>query len=75
MMGEYAARAGVESIAIPAYWFLKDGVKWSLAYEKAKKDEKVLLYLHGGAFVVRSFSSLYLDFTLIFVTDGNCSPI
>ena len=75
MMGEYATRARVESIAIPAYWFLKDGVKWSLACEKAQKDEKVLLYLHGGAFVVRSFSSLYLDFTLIFVIDGNCSPI
>ena len=53
VVGEQAARAGVESIAIPAYWFLKDNIKWSTEYEKAREDEKVLLYLHGGAFVVR----------------------
>ena len=73
MVGERAARAGVESIAIPAYWILKNGIKWSPEYEKAREDEKVLLYFHGGAFVVRFFSS-YPVFALTFVTDGNCVP-
>jgi len=54
MVEEYATRAGVKSIAIPAYWILKDGTKWSPAYDKAQKDEKVLLYTHGGAFIVCS---------------------
>ena len=64
VVGERAARAGVESITIPAYWFLKDGIKWSTEYEKAREDEKVLLYLHGGAFVVRFpflVSRLHID--------------
>ena len=52
-VGEYAARVGIKSISIPAYWFLKDGDKWSPAHDKARKDEKVILCLHGGAFVVR----------------------
>jgi len=51
---EYAARAGIKSIAIPAYWILKEGTKWSPAHDKAQKDEKVLLYTHGGAFMVCS---------------------
>ena len=55
IVAEHAARAGVESIAIPAYWILKEGIKWSPAHEKAQKDEKVVLYFHGGAFVVRFF--------------------
>ena len=55
MVAEHAARAGVESIAIPAYWILKEGIKWSPAHEKAQEDEKVVLYFHGGAFVVRFF--------------------
>ena len=55
MVAEHAARVGVESIAIPAYWILKEGIKWSPAYEKARKDEKVVLYFHRGAFVVRFF--------------------
>ena len=55
MVGEHAARAGVEPIAVPVYWILKDGSKWSPAYEKAQKDEKVILYIHGGAFMVRFF--------------------
>ena len=75
MVGEYAAKAGVESIAIPAYWILKDGTEWSPAHERARKDEKVILYLHGGAFVVRSVSSSYPVFVLIFVTDGDCTSI
>ena len=56
VVAERAARAGIKSIAIPAYWILKDGVEWSPAYDKARKDEKVVLYLHGGAFMVRFFS-------------------
>ena len=74
VVGEHAARAGVESIAIPAYWFLKDGVKWSPAYEKALEDEKVLLYLHGGAFMVR-FSSQHPVFALTPATDGDRTSI
>ena len=74
VVGEYAARAGVESITIPAYWILKDGVKWSPAYEKAQKDEKVALYFHGGAFIVRSFPS-YPAFVLTSVADGDGAPI
>ena len=72
---KHAMRAGIKSVAIPAYWILKDGAKWSPEYEKARKDEKVILYLHGGAFVVRSFSPSYLVFVLTFVADGNCTPI
>ena len=56
VVGEHATRAGIGSIAIPAYWILKDGVKWSPAHDEAGKDEKVILYVHGGAFVVRFFS-------------------
>ena len=59
MVEEYAARAGIESIAIPAYWIFKEGVRWSPEYDKAQKDEKVMLYFHGGAFVVRFFSPSY----------------
>jgi len=61
MVEEYAARAGVKSIAIPAYWILKEGTKWSPAYDKAQKDEKVLLYTHGGAFMVCSSPLLILS--------------
>ena len=75
MVGEHATRAGVKSIAIPAYWFLKDGAKWSPEYEKAREDEKVLLYLHGGAFVVWFLSTSYPVFVLTFVADGNRTPI
>ena len=53
-VAEHATRAGIDSVAIPAYWILKDGVKWSPAHEKAGKDEKVMLYVHGGGFVVCS---------------------
>ena len=56
MVEEHASRVGVKSIMIPAYWILKDGTKWSPAYDKAQKDEKVILNLHGGAFLV-GFSS------------------
>jgi len=75
VVAEHAARAGVKSIAIPAYWILKEGTKWSPAYGKAQKDEKVMLYLHGGAFVVRSFSPLYPVFVLILVSGGECPSV
>ena len=52
MVAEHADRAGVKSIAIPGYWVLKEGSKWSSEHDKARKDEKVMLYFHGGAFVV-----------------------
>ena len=55
-VAEHAARAGVESIAIPAYWILKEGTEWSPAHEKALVDEKTMLYIHGGGFVVSFFS-------------------
>ena len=58
LVAEHAARTGTKSIAIPAYWILKEGAKWSPEYDKAQKDEKVVLYFHGGAFLVRFFSPL-----------------
>jgi len=58
VVAEHAARVGVKSIPIPAYWILKEGVKWSPEYDKARKDEKVILYIHGGGFVVGLFSPL-----------------
>ena len=75
MVRECAVKAGVKSIAIPAYWILKQGIKWSPAYERARKDEKVILYFHGGAFMVRSLSPPYLVLVLTFVSDGNRTPI
>jgi hypothetical protein len=56
MVGEHAARAGVKSIVIPAYWIMKEGFEWSPTHEKALKDEKTMVYIHGGAFVVSFFS-------------------
>ena len=55
VIAEHATRVGINSIAIPAYWILKDGVKWSPAHNKAGEDEKVILYVHGGGFVVSFF--------------------
>jgi hypothetical protein len=56
LVAEHAARAGVRSIAIPAYWIFKEGSGWRPEREGARGDEKVMLYFHGGGFVV-SFSS------------------
>ena len=72
---ECASRAGVKSIAIPAYWILKDGTKWSSVYDKAQKDEKVVLNFHGGAFVVCCSFLLCPIFLLTLVADGDCTPI
>jgi len=75
MVAEHAARAGIKSIAIPAYWILKDGAEWSPAYDKAQKDETVLLYLHGGAFMVRLLFPSHPFLALTFVADGDRTPI
>ena len=56
IVAEHATRAGVKSIAIPAYWILKEGCEWTPEHGKALKDEKTMLYFHGGAFVVSFFS-------------------
>jgi acetyl esterase/lipase len=74
VVAEHAARAGITSIAIPAYWIFKEGVKWSPAYEKAQKDEKVMLYLHGGAFIVRLSSPLHPIFVSTFFQVGSAHP-
>ena len=75
IVGEHASRAGVKSIAIPAYWILKDGVKWSPEYEKAREDEKAVLYFHGGAFMVQFFSPSYPAFVLTSFADRDRTPI
>lgn len=53
VVAKHAAMMDVKSISIPAYWMFKEGVRWSPAHEKVQKDETVMLYFHGGAFVVR----------------------
>ena len=55
LVAKHAARTGTESIAIPVYWILKEGTKWSPEYDKAQKDEKVVLYFHGSGFWSVSF--------------------
>ena len=47
--GEYRSRVHYCTCLL----VLKDGIKWSTEYERAQEDEKVLLYLHGGTFLVR----------------------
>jgi hypothetical protein len=55
VIAAHADQARVKSIAVPAYWMLKEGTKWSPEYDKAGEGEKVILYFHGGGFVVRFF--------------------
>ena len=43
---------GAQFTKIAGYWLLKKGAEWS--GENAKPDEKTVLHLHGGAFVVSS---------------------
>jgi len=74
-VAEHASRARIKSIPIPAYWILREGAKWSSAYDEAREDEKVMLYLHGGAFVVRFFSPSRLFFAPTLVSDGYCSSV
>jgi len=66
LVEEHATRTGTKSIAIPAYWILKEGAKWSPAHDKAQKDEKVVLYFHGGAFLVRFFFLRILSLSQLF---------
>jgi acetyl esterase/lipase len=63
LVAECAARVGVKSIAIPAYWILKEGFEWSSQHEKALKGEKTMVYLHGGGFVVSLFSPVPFSHT------------
>ncbi|KAI8985770.1 hypothetical protein BD414DRAFT_65107 [Trametes punicea] len=44
---------GVQPVKVPGYWLLKKGSTW--AGPKAKKGEKTLLHMHGGAFYVACF--------------------
>jgi len=74
MVAEHAARAGVRSIAIPAYWILEEGIKWSPMYERAQKDERVVLYFHGGAFVVRFFPLRPILVPTLFSQVGTAHP-
>ena len=75
VVAEHAARTGVKSITIPAYWILKEGDRWSPSYDEALRDEKVVLYLHGGGFVVRLFPPLHLASVLTLVPGGDCLSI
>ena len=70
MVVEHAARAGIVSIAIPAYWIPREGTRWSLEHKKARKDENVILYLRGGGFAVRFFSLLHPALLPIPISDG-----
>ena len=73
-VAEHAARAGIKSIAIPAYWILKEGTKWSPEHEKTRKDEEVMLYLHRGGLMVRFFSPSCRVFVLLLASDGTAYP-
>ena len=69
-MAEHAARAGIMSIAIPAYWILREGTRSSPEHEKGRKDE-VMLYLRGCGFAVRFFSLLHPTLLPIPISDGD----
>ena len=71
MVAECVAKTGAKPIAIPAYWILREGTKWSPEHEKAQKDENVMLYLHGGGFVVCLVSPSYRIFVPIPVLGGD----
>ena len=55
---DFAEQAGVQPVSVPCFW-LRRGIKWIPEHEKAGEDEKVILHIHGGAFLV-SPSQLYL---------------
>ena len=75
IVGEHAARAGIKSISIPAYWILREDAKWSPKHEKAREDENVMLYLHGGGFAARFLSPLCPALSSILVSDGDSLSI
>jgi hypothetical protein len=49
---DFAEQAGVQPVSVPCFWSLKRGVEWTPEHEKAGEDEKVVLHLHGGVFLV-----------------------
>ena len=75
VVAEHADRAGVKSIAIPAYWMLKEGTKWSPEYDKAGQSEKVMLYFHGGGFVVCFFPPFFPVFAPTLISGWICTSI
>ncbi|KAK7676878.1 hypothetical protein QCA50_020134 [Cerrena zonata] len=50
---EAADKAGVQSARIPAYWYDRDGYNTAVD-APARSGEKVVLYIHGGAFIALS---------------------
>ena len=46
-----AELTGVQPARIAGYWYLKKGTVWN--GPKAQPGEKVVLHMHGGAFIVR----------------------
>jgi len=48
---DFAEQAGVQPVSVPCFW-LRRGIKWIPEHEKAGEDEKVILHIHGGAFLV-----------------------
>ncbi|KAF7790478.1 hypothetical protein EIP86_001433 [Pleurotus ostreatoroseus] len=48
-IGEWAATAGIECVKIPGYWYHKQGDERAPG-APARRGEKALLSLHGGAF-------------------------
>jgi len=49
---DFAEQAGVQPVSVPCFWLLKRGVKWIPKHEMAGEDEKVILHIHGGGFVI-----------------------
>jgi acetyl esterase/lipase len=49
---DFAKQAGIQPVSVPCFWFLKKGFEWVPRHEKAGEDEKVILHIHGGAFLV-----------------------
>ncbi|THG96269.1 hypothetical protein EW145_g7809 [Phellinidium pouzarii] len=49
-LSKWAEFAGVEAIRIPAYWIHESGSQLVMG-EKARDDEKVIYFCHGGAYV------------------------
>ncbi|THH05033.1 hypothetical protein EW145_g5095 [Phellinidium pouzarii] len=49
-LSKWAEFAGVEAIRIPAYWMHKPASQLVMG-EKARDDEKVIYFFHGGAYV------------------------
>lgn len=50
---DWAEKAGVASIRIPGYWIHKKGTNIAVG-QRPEKDEKVVYFLHGGAYMLFS---------------------